>query len=229
MKRLLRLFVFLAFAPALYACALESLMWLGRYDGQRIPVGFLLGIALSWIIYGLVLRGNIEFVRVFRHELTHMLVGLVYGRVYKFTAKDPTYDDGEQEEEEGEAVGKVLVTPSTFLSTLAPYCLPILAIPLIVSRAFIGGIPSHILDFAIAVFLVFHLSTVLKQFRFSQSDIKKMGYLFSFLFVVTVNFFVVAITLNVVLGNSPFIGTYLIGSYDRTIHIYGLILNWAVR
>ena len=229
MKRLLRLLVFLVFAPALYACALESLVWLGRYDGQRIPIGFLLGIALSWVIYGLVLRGNIEFVRVFRHELAHMLVGLIYGRVYKFTAQDPGYDDGDQDQEEEKALGKVWVAPTTFLSTLAPYCMPILAIPLIIGRAFIGGTLSHILDFAIAVILVFHLSTVFKQFRFSQSDIKKMGYLFSFLFVVTANFFILAITLNVVLGNSPFLGTYIISSYDRTIHVYGLVLRWVLR
>jgi hypothetical protein len=101
----------------------------------------------------------------------------------------------------------------SFLATLAPYYVPVLTIPFVVARVFV---PASIVDALVGATLAFHLVLFTFDFIWSriqqvgqinnqtvESDTRRVGGLFSYLFCPAANALIIALILNVVYGNRP--------------------------
>lgn len=165
-----------------------------------------LGVLL-YIVYVAVKRmifknRRSSFFSTFTHELTHTIFALIFfKRVDNFAAA-------------AGGGGKVSISrTSNPLIILSPYCIPIYTLFILVIRIFM--IPSSIvyIDGLIGYTLAFHLYTFFTTARPSQSDIRSMGYLFSYIFIIALNIMVIMIIYNTLSYN-------LLGGF---FSIWGLI------
>ena len=120
-------------------------------------------------------KKNEGFMQTFSHELTHTVVGLMFGRIiHSFKA---TSGDGGEMWHSGGRFG------DTFIS-LAPYCLPIFTYAFLFLR--IIGAWKLLLwfDIFIGLTLAFHIVCFATQTRNYQTDISSQGYIKSYLFIV---------------------------------------------
>jgi hypothetical protein len=153
-----------AYGKALWHLWDSSLLDLPQF--KAASVGFLLGAAV-WMVFG----RKLAFFGVFEHELTHLIFGLLmFQRPRSFYASDHR--------------GHVTTEGSNFVDNLAPYYFPtfsyiLLAVfPLLKPSAYTYFYP--VLGFATG----FHLISNITEFRFGQSDIRRSGRAFSFVFCI---------------------------------------------
>jgi hypothetical protein len=172
-------------------------------------------------------HSNRLLVWAFVHELAHLLMALVtLSRVTEFMAKD----DG---------TGYIKRGRGPFLITLAPYYLPTFTIPFIVARFFMRGGTARYIDFLIGATLAFHFGHFLAYYlgseqrrselseddKQTESDTRKVGRLFSFLFCVAANALIIVFVLNVVWGaRAQVIGYHLINALPRAWQWYKAVL-----
>ncbi len=138
---------------------------------------FLAGFGV-FIPFWFIWLKNKNFYSTFEHELTHLLVGLLFfKKPAHFTV---TRDSG----------GETGLYGGNFLITLAPYFLPtfaflMLPVYLIISPEF------HLHYFILLGFVVsYHVFSTIQEFSYSQPDIIKSGKIFSTLFLVFTNILV---------------------------------------
>jgi hypothetical protein len=138
-------------------------------DADTTWVPFLAGAACWLVIY--LLLPKPMWVYVFGHELTHALWAWLFGgRVRRFRASA--------------SGGHVVVSKSNFAIALAPYFFPLYAV-LVVLVFFAGHrlwdwrnylVWFHLL---LGTAYAFHVTLTWHILRYSQSDIRNEGYLFS--------------------------------------------------
>jgi len=173
---------------------------LALYDVFRIPdpafmriVPFAAGF-ISFALFWLGFRRYLEVICTFEHELTHLIVGLIF--LKKPKSFKVTFTQGGYVELYG---GK------NFLVTLAPYFLPT-ACYAILPFAWIlpvDSLPVFFLMLGAAV--SFHLFSGWQEFHFGQSDLHDAGLIFSVLFLPVANIiFFGAVAAMVVGGNDRF-------------------------
>ena len=112
--------------------------------------------------------------QTFSHELTHTIVGLMFGRkIHSFKA---TNDEGGEMWHSGNRFGGIFIA-------LAPYCLPIFTYAFLLLR--IIGASNQLMwfDIFIGFTLAFHVVCFAKQTRNYQTDIQQHGYFKSYLFI----------------------------------------------
>jgi hypothetical protein len=120
-------------------------------------------------------RKNEKFMQTFSHELTHTIVGLMFGRkIHSFRA---TAGEGGEMCHSGGRFGGIFIS-------LAPYCLPLFTYVFLLLR--IIGAWKLLLWFDVFVgfTLAFHIVCFATQTRNYQTDISSRGYLKSYLFIV---------------------------------------------
>lgn len=108
------------------------------------------------------------------HELTHAMVGLLFlRRVRGLAATD--------------AGGVVALDQGgdNFLITLAPYCLPTLALLWLPALTLLREQHQDLAAFMLGILLGYHAKTSARDFHFGQPDIIRSGQIFSVLFCVT--------------------------------------------
>ena len=140
---------------------------------------------------------NKHFYSTFEHELTHLLVGLLFfKKPAHFTV---TRDAG----------GETGLYGGNFLITLAPYFLPtfsflMLPVYLIILPKF------HLHYFILFGFVVaYHVFSTIQEFSYSQPDIIKSGKIFSTLFLVFTNILVYGFLIIFVSGGFEHGGIFL--------------------
>jgi hypothetical protein len=224
MGKLLRFLSLFLLAPLIYAFMYEAFLFIASvfsFDGM---MWFLIGLVVFFLVYLVALKGRIDFLEHLAHELEHAAVALI------FTGKLPSrmvIEPEKKSEVEAPQGGGCL-------RTLAPYYLPLLTIPFLILKAlttlafqllkiplpaFLGGI----LDLLIGATLGFHYASLFREFRPNQTDLKKMGGLFSVVTVFVLNVLFLVLIAAVVTEAYEGLVEYVKGSLARTVDGY----KWA--
>jgi hypothetical protein len=158
---------------------------------------------------------------VFGHELSHALASIAMGgQVKSFKVS--------------KSGGSVRLTKSNFLVALAPYCLPIYTVFLLLcyapARKFY---PSEALDMALLVgvgaTLTFHGSLTLYAIRQDQPDLKQTGTFFSLVFIVFMNCLILAGLSKILFWKSFAAWDFISGVYRTHAQIWMWIWDKAVN
>jgi hypothetical protein len=164
---------------ALTAVELYPALMFGK-EHYELYKWFGIGFGAYFILHFLFFRKNGEFAQTFSHELTHAIVGLMFGKkLHSFSA---TSNNGGEISYSGERFGDVFIA-------LSPYCFPIFTYVFLFLS--IVGAPNYSMwfDILIGFTLAFHVVCFAKQTRSYQPDIQKHGYFKSYLFIVMFWFF----------------------------------------
>lgn len=140
------------------------------------------GIYLAYLLF--TKRKNLGFWQTYTHEKAHKLVGLMFFR--KITSFQVTSDKGGKVEYYGDR---------NIFITLAPYFFPYYTLFLVIINQFVETKSNWIFDIIIAFTLSFFLHAVFVDARPFQTDIKRNGYILSYLFIATFNLFFVGVIL----------------------------------
>lgn len=142
------------------------------------------GIAVFAVLHTLV-RKNMTWLETFSHELTHIVVALLFfRRVHSFHAEEGrgvVYTSGKHE---------YALAPMA----LAPYCLPIFSYLLLSIRCLMDFHGMWIYDMLIGMTICFHFFCFKNQTGSYQTDINQFPLPFSYLYIFTallINFCVI--------------------------------------
>jgi hypothetical protein len=161
------------------------------------------------------------FIEDLLHELEHAVVAFL------FTFRMPSRMEIDTEED---SITHVPRGGGCFVA-LAPYYLPMLTVPLLLLKlvsAFAFSLleisfPTLLaaaFDFLIGATLMFHCLSSIKEFRFSQDDITRTGYIPSIVGVLFLSFLFLVLSVTVVVGSySEFLG-YLEIAFVAMIDAY---------
>ncbi|MEW6040542.1 MAG: hypothetical protein AB1633_03380 [Elusimicrobiota bacterium] len=180
---------------------------------------FILGI-ISFIVFQIIFAKPIR-TYVFGHELTHALAGIISGaKVKTFTVKKSS--------------GSVTLSKAGVFITLAPYFLPVYTVFLMIAYFLFylvfksQAIASYnIFVYLVGVTLAFHISLTSYAIFQGQTDLRKYGVLFSILFVLLLNIFVLEGVIAVFFKAS--IGNFLNNSIQYTKDGYFLFYQTGVK
>jgi hypothetical protein len=227
MRRLLNLALVIALAPLIFGFIYEGAAYLASVFTLDATKWFLAGTALFLFVYLLFLNSNIAFIEHFLHESEHAVVSFI------FTRKLPSRMEIDP------AKGSKVVLPKTggCLVDLAPYYLPLLALPLLVAKALVDlayslfkAIPSPYLDGAfdalIGAAFVFHLLCTLREYSTIQTDIKKSGLIPSLFAVLFLNFLFMLLCVTVVVGSYTELLEYAKAAFWTTVDAYNGALEF---
>ncbi len=133
------------------------------------------GIGIYALLHRFINK-NITWLETFSHELTHIVVALMFmRRVHSFQA--------------GEGSGEVSTSGSGHLSTvpqaLAPYCLPIFTYVALLLRCIIADEALWIFDILLGITVAFHFYCFKSQTGSHQPDINQFPLLFSYAYIHT--------------------------------------------
>jgi hypothetical protein len=149
----------------------------------------------AFTLFWLIFRRFLDVFCTFEHELTHLIVGLMFFKMPK--SFNVTFTKGGYVEMYG---GK------NFLVTLAPYFLPTICLIMLPLAWFL---PTQYLPVYFGVFgasVAFHLFSGWQEFHFEQSDLHDTGLIFSLLFLPVANLiFFGSIVVLVINGNDKFL------------------------
>jgi hypothetical protein len=175
-------------------------------------IGFLGYIPLWFIIFR-----KKYFFSTFEHELTHLLVGLIFFKKPAFF----TATDGE-----GGVTG---MYGNNFIITLAPYFLPtftylLLPLYLVIDHRF-----YQYYFLVLGLITSYHVFSTWQEFGFHQTDITKSGKVFSCIFLAFANIFVYGILISFVIGGFKnswhFMKNGVFFSYDGILSGFSFIKN----
>ena len=171
------------------------------------PYYFILG-GLTYLTAHLLFKKPI-LTYVFGHELTHALFAVLFGgSVKSFHASDRG--------------GRVTITKSNFIITLAPYFFPLYTFTALLftwlARAVdVRGAEGWLVFFAGATYF-FHLALTFAFLRTDQDDIREQGALFSYPLIYLFNILFVAFLMRVLMAENMnylrFLGDGIMKSTD---------------
>jgi hypothetical protein len=180
-------------------------------------IPFWIGLGTYLIFQGIFFKPIRTY--VFGHELTHALVGLLSGaRLKSFKVS--------------RSGGSVVLSKTNVWIALAPYFLPLYTIILIsafrASSLFTdtGGYVALFL-FLCGFTLSFHLSLTNHALRQGQSDLKSFGVFFSSVFIIIVNFLVLAAILKLMFPGNVGFKSFLYEGYYKTVEIWSFLFSRA--
>lgn len=217
-------------APFFFAFAYEGAKYVASVFTLEATKWFLLGAALALPLSILILNNNIVFIEHLVHELEHAVMAFIFsGRLPTKMEIDP----------EG-GVSKVYVSSrGGCIVTLAPYFFAMFTIPFLVLKALVDlafavfqiPVPTFldlVFDLLIGATLMFHYVSTLKEFRFSQPDIKKTGWVASVVSVLFLNFMFLVVSIAVVTGTYAQFWEYLKSAAATTVDAYKAAWDFLV-
>jgi hypothetical protein len=122
MGKLFRLLLLIVLAPFVYAFALEAFAFVRADIAFQNITWFLIGLSSCLLIYVVLPHRSsktIRFIEVFRHELAHATVSILFLQMPQIFTVDVSKDEAGKKGETGPLRG-------WFLAYLAPYYLPVL-------------------------------------------------------------------------------------------------------
>ena len=203
MDKLLRFIAVVLLVPLIYAFAYEAYLFVTTDFAFHLLRYFVLGFATYLLVYLIIAGRRVLFFEVFEHELGHALTGLVFFQNVEGFAATP-------------GQGLVVLDDANFMIMLAPYYLPVFAIPLLLIRPFVSPPIVDVADFLLGSSLAFHYGSLLRwEFRPSQPDLKEMGWWFSVGIALLMNAIILVLVLSVVLENYSAILEYFQSTWVR--------------
>ena len=217
-KRVLRVILGLALLPfcAGFTWQLGAMLASTRYRPDT-PYFFLAG-GFAYSTVHVLFRKPI-FTYVVGHELTHALFAMLFGGAVKSF----------QASERG---GRVILTKSNFLITLAPYFFPVytfLALALY-GAALVAGVRGGMIDaliFLCGATFAFHLILTLIFLRTDQNDIREEGAVFSYPLIYLFNVAFAALLVNICLAENMDFLRFLVGGIMKTAAVATLLFHQA--
>jgi hypothetical protein len=232
LSRLFKLFLLLLLAPLFFSCAVETLLFLS----SDLDIGsldfFLIGFVSYVLLHGAILYApggrlysNLQFIRTLRHELTHSIAGMFFGRrIDEMLVINPVGKTGA-------VISHVKYIGSSGLDsliTLAPYYLPLFTIPLLLLRFLTASWGRELVDFLIGLTLAFHYASLvdellLQGFGLRQKDITHTGVIFSYAVIILFNLLFLALIKAVLhehLPNAEYITGFLRRSWESYLFIF---------
>lgn len=166
------------FGLALFKIVIQTISHIKLY--QYAGIGVALYVVMFFVLGKKIISGFDTFV----HELAHAIVAtMLFRKVQSFWV---TAREGGEIRYSGN---------SSFIITLAPYSFPFFTLFFIFIKYFIDSNYIWIFDILIGLTFAFHYHSYYLQTRVHQTDLKKYGYVFSYIYIFTVNFFVIAVVL----------------------------------
>ncbi len=180
---------------AVLAVLLGRLLWLDAVALAALPAAAMVeyaivsaGIAIYLLVRWLIKRTahgwqNLRWFETFSHELTHTVVSiLTFREVYTFNA--------------GKQTGRISSSGgdfSLFLTSLAPYCLPIYTYFFFIMRPIIRDEFMWLIDVIIGVTMGFHAACFASQTGNYQTDINRYPLVLSYTYIVAMLLFNVCV------------------------------------
>lgn len=158
---------------------------------------------------------NAEWLRVFSHELTHVVFSILSLNRIKSFSVGRQYGGGRVE-----FYGK-----PNFVISLTPYCFQLFTFVLLIIRLFVMKKIYPFLDIFIGFFFVFHIITFIKQAGIHQPDIKTHGIIFSFAFIFLINTLFIALVLVVIRNGFPQYGDFMVQGIENAGAFFSYIIN----
>ncbi len=190
----------------------DALIVIAEHNDLWIPL--VCGLALGIPLYFIVIK-RVHVISTFEHELTHVLVALLFfRRIHKFIV---TSKRGGQVQYSGNFGGEF----GTLLIGLAPYYLPTLTLISVLIRPFLPPVWFPWYDGFIGATLAFHIFSTVDETKLSwtkhtftgagdnrktKSDIGKVGYIFAFLVITGFGIFLLGLSLQLI--GSGYAGTW---------------------
>lgn len=182
-------FLVYGFGTAFYEVLTKNAWQISRV--LPFVIGFIL-FAFFWLIF----KRFLQVFCTFEHELTHLIVGLLFFKKPK--SFKVTFTKGGYVEMYG---------GHNFLVTLAPYFLPTVCYLILPFAWFLPEKSLPIFLTILGASTAFHLLSGWQEFHFGQSDLHEAGLIFSILFLPVANLiFFGAILTFVIAGNDKFFG-----------------------
>ncbi|OGR52692.1 MAG: hypothetical protein A3I11_05275 [Elusimicrobia bacterium RIFCSPLOWO2_02_FULL_39_32] len=175
---------------------------------------FLLLGALLYIFFEIIFNRPLR-TYVFGHELTHALASVVVGgKVHSFEVS-----------KEG---GSVSLSKTNFFVALSPYCIPFYTLFIFLVYTILGFWIEmekyHLIFLALIGFtLAFHLSLTIFAIRQEQPDIKKTGFIFSLVFILLVNAWILVFLTKFLFWDSVGVKRY----FFQVFNTHSLIWAWV--
>lgn len=166
-------FLVCPFAAYGFGTAVRRAIAASAFPRQTL-IAFAVGFIL-FVIFWRIFKRHLQVVCTFEHELTHLLFGLLFlKRPHSFVV---TRHDG----------GSVALSGGNFLITLAPYFFPTVSYLLLPFAYLIpkGAMPIFIGLLGASV--AFHLASTWAEIHWRQTDLHKVGILFSSIFLPVAN------------------------------------------
>lgn len=179
-----------------------------------VPYYFLLG-GFAYVAAHILFRRPI-LTYVFGHELTHALFAMIFGgSVKSFHAS--------------ERGGRVTITKSNFIITLAPYFFPlytffVLVLYWLASAADVRGVEGWLVFLSGATF-AFHIVLTLLFLRTDQDDIREHGTVFSYPLIYVFNVVFAGLLVYLLLAEDMSFPKFLFGGIIKSIDIIALTGN----
>ncbi len=215
LKRFIKILTGLLFLPLClgFTWHFGAMVFSIAYKPQ-LPYYFLAG-GLTYLTAHVLFRKPI-LAYVFGHELTHALFAMIFGgSVTSFHASDRG--------------GRVTITKSNFLITLAPYFFPfytfialILYALAIVTEA--RGAAGSIIFISGATFS-FHIVLTLVFLQTDQTDIREQGAFFSFPLIYLFNIVFAAFLIQLLLAENPGFLAFMAGGIIKSVRMVYFFLS----
>jgi hypothetical protein len=217
-KKIVKILFGLVLVPfcAGFTWQLVALVFSTRYRPDA-PYFFFAG-GVTYLTVHVLFRKPI-FTYVVGHELTHALFAMLFGGSVKaFHASDRG--------------GRVTLTKSNFLITLAPYFFPVytfaaLALYGIIRVAGVSGAMTDALIFLSGATFAFHLILTLIFLRTDQNDIKEEGAVFSYPLIYLFNTAFAAFLINIYLVENRDYSRFLVGGIMKSVTLTTAFYNKA--
>ena len=187
--------------------------------------------ALKWVLIGFAPYAftrifahaqRFEFIETFEHEVGHGCLAFLFGgNVYGFNVVA---------EEDKPGYGEVQATGCSPLVAVAPYAIPVLTMPLLAIRYWLGPDHSMVVDLLIGGTLSVHYVRVLVDLvsrpEGSASDISKVGILFTAIVSAGLNTVCLIVIICFVQDEPALILNYLRSSLELANHFYAIAFGW---
>jgi hypothetical protein len=177
--------------PGLLGELFRVLLFIFGHFKEYLPL--FAGAGSYWLVWYLLKGknwGSVWFATL-EHELTHALFAtLTFNRVISIKA---SWSNGGHVKYKG---------TGNWLVTVSPYFVPTLALVVVIVGSFTGKHLASAIMVLTGFFLLYHIHTTWHQTHVRQSDIQKVGILFSLLFLPGANLFCFLCVLTMLPGDS---------------------------
>ncbi len=191
------------------SAAVEFIRVLKNFSiSSKIEFFFLLGFIVYLVIHMIFYKP--VFIHVMSHELTHMLWAALFGGKTK-------------ELRVAREGGRVMISKSNFLISLAPYFFPLytfifILIYIIADKKFLPYIA-----FFIGASLAFHIALTLYSLMINQKDLHEdSNIVFSIVFVLFMNIIIIILVLSILSNKISFL-PFIKAVFARSFNI----IKWA--
>ncbi len=215
-KKILKILLGLGLVPFClgFTWQLAAIVATIRYKPDS-PYYFLAG-GLFYLTVHFLFRKPI-FTYVIGHELTHAFFALLFGgSVKSFQASDRG--------------GRVTITKSNFLITLAPYFFPLYTFTALILYWIARGADVHTRTIDILIFLsgatfTFHLMLTLIFLQTDQNDIQEQGAVFSYPLIYLFNVVFAALLINIYFAENMDFLRFFVGGIMKSTNMISLLVK----